>query len=102
MIQAGLDIMFYSGDADSQVPGVGSIKWIQTLNSQYNYQTIIPTQAWNLQGNYLNQTQVAGYWAQYESLRYVQVKGSGHEVPYYNPPAAWKLLYTFLNKQLLS
>ena len=90
-------ILFYSGDTDGAVPTIGSLRWIRNLNSQYGYATIQPTQQWTLTGETANATQIAGYWTQYQSLLFVQVKGVGHLVPQWNRPGAWKIFYSFLN-----
>jgi len=102
MKNAGLRIQFYSGDADTVVPIDGSIYWIKQLNKQHNYTTVSLPQEWTVGEKNSNKTHNAGYWTQYESLRFIEVKKAGHQVPEFKPAAAHKLFRTFIHNKALS
>ena len=86
LINAGLNILIYSGDIDGAVPVIGTRNWIRNLNLQINE----PYRSW-----YYNE-QVAGYTIQYSGLRLVTVKGAGHMVPQDKPGQAHKMLMSWL------
>jgi serine carboxypeptidase-like clade 2 len=102
IIEAGVRILFYSGDTDTIVSTVGSMNWIQQLNLQYGYTVLVPTTTFTVPGNQANETQTAGFWVQYQSLLFVQHKGVGHTVPDQARPAAWKMITYFLNNEYLN
>ena len=64
-------MLFYSGDKDANVPTIGSINWINTLNRT----EVAAWRAYKLAG------QVAGYFWQLEGLDFATVHGAGHLVP---------------------
>jgi len=101
ILQAGVRAMFYSGDIDGSVPTLGSIRWIQNLVTQYNLPIVNPMNQWTIAGNLPNEPQVAGFVTDYVNFRFVQVKGAGHMVPQWQRPGAWKMLYAFLNNEIL-
>ena len=69
--EAGIRMMFYSGDTDGAVSTYGSKLWINKLN----FCLAADWRAWYSEG------QVAGYIKQFESLDFVTVKGVGHMAP---------------------
>ena len=56
-----------------------------------------PMSQWTLPGVLPNNPQVAGYAISYSGLEFVTVKGVGHMVPQWQRPAAYKMIYSFLN-----
>jgi carboxypeptidase C (cathepsin A) len=86
LINAGLNILIYSGDVDGAVPLIGTRDWIRSLNLAI----LSPYRSW-----YVNE-QVAGYTILYSGLRLVTVKGAGHMVPQTNPQQAYHMLMSWL------
>jgi len=97
LLEAGIRIMFYSGDVDGSVPTIGSQRWITNLVSQYNIPVVNPMNYWTLPGNLPTEPQVAGYVTDYLNFRFVTVKGAGHMVPQWQREGAYKMFYAFLN-----
>lgn len=86
LINAGLNILIYSGDTDGAVPLIGTRNWIRNLNLQI----VEPYRSW-----YYDE-QVAGYTILYSGLRLVTVKGAGHMVPQDKPAQAHQMLMSWL------
>lgn len=87
LINAGLDILIYSGDTDGAVPLIGTQDWIRNLNLE-----ILETyRSW-----YIDE-QVAGYTLLYTGLRLVTVKGAGHIVPQDKPAQAHHMIMSWLH-----
>jgi len=97
MISKGYRILVYSGDTDGAVPTDGTIRWIQALAKEIGMYIKKPMTQWTLPGVQPNNPQVAGYSTIYSGLEFVTVKGVGHMVPQWNRPAAYKMIYSFLN-----
>jgi len=89
LLQYGIRILVYSGDADMCVPNTGSEAWTASLG--------LPIiDAWR---PWFVNSQVAGYVQQYKGLTYATIKGAGHMVPQYKPPQALHFFTNFLNNQ---
>ncbi|OMJ72156.1 hypothetical protein SteCoe_29467 [Stentor coeruleus] len=86
LINAGLNILIYSGDTDGAVPTIGTRNWIRNLNLGISE----PYRSW-----YVNE-QVAGYTIGYTGLRLVTVKGAGHMVPQWKPAQAQHMILSWL------
>ena len=86
LINAGLNIMIYSGDVDGAVPTIGTRMWIRKMNLAI----LEPYRSW-----FVNE-QVAGYTIGYSGLRLVTVKGAGHMVPQWKPAQAHHMLLSWL------
>lgn len=86
LINAGLNILIYSGDTDGAVPLIGTRNWIRNLNLQI----LEPYRSW------YTDEQVAGYTILYSGLRLVTVKGAGHMVPQDKPAQAHQMLMSWL------
>lgn len=86
LINAGLNILIYSGDVDGAVPTIGTRMWIRNLNLGI----LEPYRSWMVN------EQVAGYTIQYTGLRLVTVKGAGHMVPQWKPAQAHHMLLSWL------
>jgi len=86
LINAGLNILIYSGDTDGAVPLIGTREWIRNLNLGI----LEPYRSW-----YVDE-EVAGYTILYTGLRLVTVKGAGHIVPQDKPAQAHHMLMSWL------
>ena len=86
LINAGLNILIYSGDTDGAVPLIGTRDWIRKLNLGI----LDEYKSW-----YVDE-QVAGYSIQYTGLKLVSVKGAGHIVPQDKPAQAHHMLMSWL------
>jgi carboxypeptidase C (cathepsin A) len=86
LINAGLNILIYSGDVDGAVPTIGTRQWIRSMNLA----VLEPYRSW-----FVNE-QVAGYTILYSGLRLVTVKGAGHMVPQWKPAQAQHMLLAWL------
>lgn len=102
MISKGYKILVYSGDTDGSVPTEGTMRWIKTLASEIGMTIKKPYAQWTLPGLQPSQPQVAGYNVVYSGLTFVTVKGVGHMVPQWQRPAGYKMIYSFLNNQILT
>ncbi|XP_019193354.1 PREDICTED: serine carboxypeptidase-like 27 [Ipomoea nil] len=91
LIQAGIRIWVFSGDTDAVLPLTATRYSIRALRLQ----TLSDWHAW-----YDNQ-QVGGWSQVYRGMRYVTVRGAGHEVPLTRPRLAFILFTHFLNNQSL-
>jgi serine carboxypeptidase-like clade 2 len=97
LLDAGIRMMFFSGDVDGSVPTIGTQKWIAQLVSQYNIPITEPFQPFTVAGLQSDEPQTAGFVTNYQGFRFVQVKGAGHMVAQWARPAGFKLMTTFLN-----
>ncbi|XP_056694814.1 serine carboxypeptidase-like 33 isoform X2 [Spinacia oleracea] len=89
LIQAGLKIWIYSGDADGRVPVIGTRYWVEALG--------LPIKTdWR---SWYHQHQVGGRLVEYEGLTMVTVRGAGHLVPLNKPSEALALFHSFLTGQ---
>ncbi|CAN4113278.1 unnamed protein product [Withania somnifera] len=87
LIESGLRIWIFSGDADAVIP-VTSTRY--TINA-LNLPTVSPWRAW-----YDDDGQVGGWTQEYKGLTFVAVRGAGHEVPLHRPKQALILVKSFL------
>jgi len=76
ILNAGLNVMIYSGDADAVVDFIGTQRWIGTLNLPIEDEW----HAW-----YGPDHQLAGYTQGYTNLTFTTIKGAGHMVPAIRP-----------------
>lgn len=91
LLQAGLRIWVFSGDADAVVPVTSTRYSIDALKLP----TISPWRAWYVSG------QVGGWTQDYKGLTFVTVRGAGHEVPLHKPKQALILIKTYLSGKSL-
>ncbi|XP_021822235.1 serine carboxypeptidase-like 7 isoform X2 [Prunus avium] len=79
LIKQGYRVLVYSGDQDMNIPYLGTISWIESLNATVTS----PWKPW------LVNEQVAGYRVQYTNqkheLTFTTIKGGGHAAPEYKP-----------------
>ncbi|KAL3508207.1 hypothetical protein ACH5RR_033589 [Cinchona calisaya] len=87
LINGGLKIWIYSGDADGRVPVIGSRYCIEALNLQVKS----PWHSW------YHRHQVGGRIVEYEGLTFVTIRGAGHLVPLNKPSQALALIDSFLS-----
>jgi carboxypeptidase C (cathepsin A) len=88
MKEAGVKILFYSGDTDGAVPTYGTKRWIKDLD--WNI-----TQEWRPWTDY--DGQVAGYLESYDGMDFATVKGVGHMAPQWAKPANYKLFTNWIH-----
>ena len=86
LINAGLNILIYSGDVDGAVPTIGTRMWIKNLNLGI----LESYRSWMVN------EQIAGYTTLYTGLRLVTIKGAGHMVPQWKPAQAHHMLLSWL------
>ena len=88
-------LMIYSGLSDSIV---NHAQTEQIIHDEFQFPLLKQEyQAWNYPYPYNNsQSQLGGFWLEYERFSFAGVRAAGHEVPQYQPPAAYELLYSFL------
>ncbi|CAM6020249.1 unnamed protein product [Sphagnum balticum] len=87
LIEAGLRIWVFSGDADSVVP---------VTSTRYSIEAMLlpietPWYPW-----YDQQQQVGGQTVKYGGLTFVTVRGAGHQVPLLQPSRFLQMLTTFI------
>ncbi|XP_077215411.1 serine carboxypeptidase-like 7 [Tasmannia lanceolata] len=84
----GYRALIYSGDHDFEVPFVGTLAWIRSLN----FPIVDDWRSWSVDG------QVAGYTRSYaNNLTFVTVKGAGHTAPEYNPKECSAMLQRWIS-----
>lgn len=101
MIQKGYRILVYSGDSDGSVPTIGTIGWIEQLQSDIKMTLVQPQTVWTLPGRNAQEPQSTGYYRIYSGLTFVTVKGVGHMAPQWNRPAGYKMFSYYLNNTQL-
>jgi len=97
MISKGYRILVFSGDSDGSVPTIGTIGWVEQLQSDLKLKVIKSHSPWTMPGLRPNENQVVGYYRKYQGLDFVIVSGVGHMAPQWNKPASFKMFYSFLN-----
>ncbi|KAL5700345.1 Serine carboxypeptidase-like 26 [Ranunculus cassubicifolius] len=91
LINAGLKIWVYSGDADGRVPVTGSRYWIEAMG--------LPLKAsWR---SWYHKNQVGGRVVDYDGLTFVTVRGAGHLVPLNKGSESLALLHSYLSGEKL-
>ncbi|KAF0717412.1 Aste57867_2304 [Aphanomyces stellatus] len=88
ILQAGLQVLIYSGDADTVVNFVGTQRWIHGLDLAVQ----TPWQAW-----FGPDKQLAGYTETYTNLTFATIKGAGHMAPATRPLHALYLFECFVH-----
>ncbi|XVF67001.1 hypothetical protein PTKIN_Ptkin10aG0085200 [Pterospermum kingtungense] len=92
LIAGGIRIWVFSGDTDGRIPVTATRL---TLN-KLGLKTIKEWTPW-----YTNNKQVGGWTIEYDGLRFVTIRGAGHQVPTFKPRQALQLVRHFLaNKKL--
>ncbi|KAJ8647441.1 hypothetical protein MRB53_000464 [Persea americana] len=91
LIDGGIRVWFYSGDTDANVPVTSTRYSINKLGLKM-------TEDW---APWYNYEEVGGWTIGYEGLRFVTVRGAGHEVPTFAPRRSRQLIKHFLANQKL-
>jgi len=86
LIKAGLRIWVYSGDTDGRVP-------VTSTRYSLNALGLTIKDKWSA---WYDSQQVGGWTIGYEGLRFVTVRGAGHQVPMFTPKPALALFKHFL------
>ncbi|GFQ01420.1 serine carboxypeptidase-like 34 [Phtheirospermum japonicum] len=92
LIAAGQRIWVFSGDTDGRVPVTSTRYGLKKLGLRI----VKDWTPW-----YTNNKQVGGWTVAYEGLRFVTIRGAGHEVPEFKPMQALQLLVHFLENKTL-
>lgn len=94
IVQAGVRVIIYNGEADACVPYLDNEAWTESLG----YPVTSPWHSWLTPDG-----QVAGYATVYgaQNFQFVTVKGAGHMVPEVKPSAGLSVFQALIsNKQL--
>ncbi|KAL9229935.1 hypothetical protein vseg_005347 [Gypsophila vaccaria] len=86
LVNGGLRIWVFSGDTDGRIPVTATR---MTLN-KLGLKTVQPWTPW------YSYQQVGGWTITYEGLKFVTVRGAGHQVPTFKPLEAFLMLEHFL------
>ncbi|RWR78729.1 serine carboxypeptidase-like protein 34 [Cinnamomum micranthum f. kanehirae] len=91
LIDTGIRVWFYSGDTDANVPVTSTRYSINKLGLKM-------IEDW---APWYNDKEVGGWTIGYEGLKFVTVRGAGHEVPTFAPKRSRQLIKHFLANQKL-
>jgi serine carboxypeptidase-like clade 2 len=86
LIKAGLRIWVYSGDTDGRVPVTSTRYSLNALGLKIK-------EEWSA---WYNSHQVGGWTIGYDGLRFLTVRGAGHQVPIFTPKRALSAFSHFL------
>ncbi|KAJ1720308.1 hypothetical protein LPJ53_005039 [Coemansia erecta] len=101
LLDAGVPVLLYSGDADFICNWYGTLKVARALQwgGRERFRDAQPsTWAWPTKSG---RRVDAGQLTQVDNLAFLRVYEAGHEVPYYQPQASLYMLAQFLAKQRL-
>ncbi|KAI8060604.1 Alpha/Beta hydrolase protein [Gongronella butleri] len=94
MLNAGIPVLIYAGDADYRANWYGCLGWTNALQfngaAEYQAQQLRP---WYVNGAEAGETKSAG------GLTFVKVSGAGHKVPAYKPAEALAMFTSFIDNQ---
>lgn len=85
--EAGLKILFFSGDTDGAVATLGSLHWIRELG----WNTIQEWSPWKVDG------EVAGYKWILDGMTFTTIHGVGHMAPQWARKQVFTMFHLFLN-----
>ncbi|KAI3440644.1 uncharacterized protein J3R85_003419 [Psidium guajava] len=91
LVQSGLHIWIYSGDADSTIPFIATRTAISKLHLRRNAK-------WYPWGH---DKKISGWSEIYEGMTFATIKGCGHDVPLYAPAQALDMFRHFLARKPL-
>ncbi|XP_030521470.1 serine carboxypeptidase-like 28 [Rhodamnia argentea] len=86
LIQSGLQIWIYSGDADSTIPFIAT----RIAISKLHLKRIAKWYPWG------HNNKISGWSEIYEEMTFATIRGCGHEVPMYAPAQALDMFEHFL------
>jgi serine carboxypeptidase-like clade 2 len=93
-MNAGLQIVTYSGTADTVVPYLGTSRWV--FNLMGNATATEPWHAWTTPEH---PHQAAGFTVRWNSFRFITIRNAGHLVPQGHPEQALVILQMLLGSQ---
>eukprot|EP00003_Mantamonas_plastica_P026451 TRINITY_DN5410_c0_g2_i1.p1 TRINITY_DN5410_c0_g2~~TRINITY_DN5410_c0_g2_i1.p1 ORF type:complete len:107 (+),score=24.49 TRINITY_DN5410_c0_g2_i1:54-374(+) len=93
LIENNIRALIYSGDVDLSVPNTGTQVWTSQMGLKPLSAT--PYGPWYFQNE--EGYQVGGTQTDYQGLRYVTVRGSGHMVPQFRPQQAEVMFMSWLD-----
>ena len=103
LIQSGLRVLIYNGDADTCVPYIGNEEWTTSMVEKGVVEEEIPWHPWFADEK---DSSPAGYATNYRPLTsnpggggmfaFVTIRLAGHEVPHFTPRAAFALFKRYL------
>eukprot|EP00899_Mesostigma_viride_P013761 jgi/Mesvir1/22386/Mv17877-RA.2 len=100
MLEAGLRVMIYAGEADFICNWLGNHRWVEAMpwsgQKGFNDAPMVP---WN--GGDAGKAE-GGYYKAFENLSFVKVAQAGHMVPYNQPKHSLVMLKAFLAGKPLS
>jgi len=82
-------ILVYSGDTDSKVPTLDTLKWIVSLGWKPNDWNV-----WNITAG-----TISGFVQKYDGLTFATIKGAGHMAPAWKREEAYYLFSRFIQGQ---
>jgi len=91
LLASGVRILVYNGDTDMACNFLMGQKFVAQLNRPL----IHAKHPWKVNN------QIAGYSTSYKNVDFVTIKGTGHMVPQWKPPQAFKMISSFLNNEHL-
>ncbi|KAL9241351.1 hypothetical protein vseg_015473 [Gypsophila vaccaria] len=91
LVNGGLRIWVFSGDTDGRIPVTSTRLTLKKLGLK-------TVQAWT---PWYSRQQVGGWTIEYEGLKFVTIRGAGHQVPTFKPKEALLLLSRFLADKTL-
>ncbi|XP_038898312.1 serine carboxypeptidase-like 45 [Benincasa hispida] len=96
LINAGIQVLVYSGDQDSVIPLTGSRTLVHKLAKELGLETTVPYRVW-FEGQ-----QVGGWTQVYGNiLSFATIRGASHEAPFSQPERSLVLFKSFLQSQPL-
>ncbi|RZC71885.1 hypothetical protein C5167_035023 [Papaver somniferum] len=92
IVKAGIPVLVYSGDQDSNIPLTGSRTLVHGLAKELGLDVTAPYRAW-FEGQ-----QVGGWTQAYgDILSFATIRGASHEVPFSQPERSLVLFKSFLD-----
>jgi len=100
LIEAGLRILIYVGDADLLCPGIGQIPWLENLNTTYQ-QAFIDSPRVDFRTNNRTAGFVKSSGKKHESgkITYVEIFDAGHMAPHDQPDAALDMFNRWIDEK---
>ncbi|KAL2634330.1 hypothetical protein R1flu_005809 [Riccia fluitans] len=95
LLQHGLRVLLYSGDADQVVPFIGTRKNFDELSNRLELPTTVNYTAW------YHGKQVAGWTIANGNLTFATVRAAAHMVPYSQPARALTLFTSYITGEPL-
>ncbi|KAF8602101.1 alpha/beta-hydrolase [Ceratobasidium sp. AG-I] len=100
LIEDGLRVLIYVGDADLLCPGIGQIPWIENLNTTYQ-QSFIDSPRLDFRTHNRTAGFVKSSGKKHESgvITYVEIFDAGHMAPHDQPDAALDMFNRWLGEK---